>query len=390
MRHALLSGLACTLLLAFTNPAGGQVPDVFKSILPGLKHTPAGGTPPATTLPPDAASAPRQKSDQEIRSEIAPDITCTKPRERFNVAEKVAEYGGTAASLRLQRLVSTDMQFSDLSEEDRRLLNYLATTTVWVPAEIEAKVAAVYDTATGPFGSRPSPAPLQREALASIEEKLARLRLAVAEYPAEIRLVLNPKLADGAFARLGGIIQLSTRFLNGLADAEQGADFLLAHEVSHVYKRHAIKQIQFLLISSSEGWSLAKKLLQRASRGTQVDLMGDGVFALTTVPKIIEFVRSVQIKFGREQELEADACSTVWLKALQIDPYKAWEQYHATLGANDTAYSLEHPTYEERLSRFKEKVAGSNSGPAQKATDKGSVKKGGGQLIDDARQKRKP
>jgi len=390
VKHPLLAELACALVVCAAHPAQAQVPDVFKSILPGLKQTPPVATPPANPVPAEAAPASRQKSDGQIRSELSPDITCSRPRERFNVAEKVAEYGGTAATLRLQRMVSSDLRFSDLSAEDRRLLDYLAATTVWVPVEVESKLGAVYDTATGTFGSRPNVTELQREELAEIDRRLTRLRGAVADYPAEIRLTVNPQLADGAFARLGGMIQLSTGFLNGLRDTKEGADFLLAHEVSHVYKRHAVKQLQYRLVSTSEGWTLAKKLLQRALRGTQVDMIGDGVFLLTTVPQLIEFVRSTQIKFGREQELEADACSTVWLAAIQTDPYKAWVLFHETLGANNTSYSLEHPTHEERELRFKQKVAGTPSGSGSKGTDKGTVTKGGQQLIDDARRKKNP
>ena len=82
---------------------------------------------------------------------------------------------------------------------------------------------------------------------------------------------------------------------------------------------------------------------------------------LGTVPKLIDFVRSMQLKFNRDQELEADACSTVWLKDIGVDPIAAWDAYRATVGANadnPASYSASHPTTPEREARFKRKAAG--------------------------------
>lgn len=230
---------------------------------------------------------------------------------------------------------------------------------------------------------------LDRAALAEINDRLAKVKGAVAEYPAEIRLTYDSKLADGAFARFGGVIQLSERFLNGLSDAGTGADFLLAHEISHVYKRHAIKDIQFKMISSAEGWGLARKVLQRAQRGMEVDPLGDASFLVTTMPRLIEFVRSVQVQFTKDQELEADACSIHWLTAVQTDFYAAWNRYKAALGAN-TTYSLEHPTSQEREAWFKRRIAGGKDNAPDKSPDKGTVQRGGERIIQGGSRQKRP
>lgn len=380
--------LVLCLLLLSPSASQAQVGELFRRLLPGLgASAPAPGSPAATEAA--SAQAAPVKPIKDIRSEMAPDTQCNRPRERFNIGEKLAEYGGAVAALRLQRLISSDFQFADLKPEDHQMLRYLAQTTVWLPAEAETKLGAIYDGATGLFGFGRSVDELDRLAMDDIEQRLNRLRGIVSDYPADIRLTLDKDLKDGAFARFGGVIQLSKRFLNGLSDASTGADFLLAHEVSHIYKRHAMKSLQFMLISSGEGWDLAKKILQRAQRGMEIDPIGDGVFLFTTIPRLIEFVRSVQLHFGRDQELEADSCSTVWLKGIPTDPIDAWNNYHAKLGVN-TSYSVEHPSTEEREARFKRKVANAPVAPAAPSADVGTVKAGGKKIITDSTKKKPP
>ncbi len=393
MHANLKPALLCALLLLLATPVQAQFFDALKNALAELPRAAswqAGGS----SMPSAAeiAGAPAVKAAKDIESEMAPDVTCKKPRERFNVAEKVVEYGGAAASARLQRLITSNLQYGDLDPDDREMLRYLALTTVWLPAEVEARMGSIYSSVTSIFSGRKAElSELDRTALVQIQERLVKLRGTVADYPADIKLIVNPDLKDGAYASFGGIIQLSTRFLNGLEDAGAGADFLLAHEMSHIYKRHAIKQIQFQLVSSAEGWSLARAVLQRASRGMGTDLIGDGVFTLITVPRLFEFVKSVQVKFGKDQELEADSCSTVWLKAVETDPFEAWDKFHASLGGTDTSYSSEHPSNEERAARFRRRAANEPALGAEPRVDVGTVRKEGRKMIKQgASPKKKP
>ncbi len=375
------------LIALHAAPAQAQLLDILKRLpFPLGASAPGQGAAPADAL---ASAGPVQpiKAGQQIESEMAPDTQCKRPRERFNVGEKLAEYGGIAAGLRLQRLIASDFTHAELKPEDLQMLRYLAKTTVWLPAEAEAKLGSIYDGATSMFGLLKSVGDLDRLAMDDIEARLAKLRGTVTEYPADIRLSLDKTLADGAYARFGGVIQLSSRFLNGLVDAGAGADFLLAHEVSHIYKRHAMKDLQFKLISSSEGWELGKKVLQRAQRGMEIDPIGDGVFLFTTIPRLMNFIRSVQLSFGRDQELEADACSTVWLKAVQTDPFEAWDQYHAKLGVS-TSYAVEHPTHEEREARFRRRAAAAPAKAEATPVGVGTVKSGGQKIVTEAGKKK--
>lgn len=317
---------------------------------------------------------------------MAPDINCDRPREKFNLSEKLIDYGGMAASMRLERLMSSNFRFTELKPEDKEMLRYIAQTTVWVPAEIEGKLGQIYDTTSSFFGLAGEKLNESEQlAIEDIEKRLKVLRGVVDDYPSEIHLKLDKKLPDGAFSRFGGLILISERFLNGLEDSGSGADFLLAHEVSHIYKRHAIKNIQYKLISSEEGWGLAKSLLVRARSGTKI-VFEDVLFAVQTLPELIDFVRNVQVQFLKDQEFEADACSNVWLKAENIPQNEAWKNYQTVLGSSST-YSAEHPSSVDREARFFQKSA-ATLGAAQVGIDKGAVKKGGKELIKNARKEK--
>lgn len=362
--------------------ANAQLLDFLKNLAP-----PSAGTAsqPAASGQPGAAKSPAMQSaalaeeappvgaSKAALAELRPDVNCDRPREKFNLGEKLLAYGGTAASLRLERLVSTDFEYSSLTPQDKELLQYLAQTTVWVPPEIESKLGSIFTTTSSWFGGGPKLSELDELALKAAEERLNKLKTATSDFPAEIKLSVDTTLPDGAFAKFGGVIQISQSFLTSGLSNEAAADFVLAHELSHIYKRHAVKDMQYKLISSSEGWELGRKVLQRAQRGMAVDPIADGIFVFTTVPKLIEFVRSIQLKFGRNQELEADACSSGWLKTVGADPLAAWTAYRTTLGNNTTnenSYASTHPGTPERDARFRKKVAGKPDDKGKPATPK--------------------
>lgn len=385
MRHvssvcAVLAGVIATCI---PTSAGAQFGDLLnKLVAPVLKAGEAPSHPvtpaPGSTSEALVFEAPAAGPNKNVDAEMLPDTNCSRPQERFNIAEKVADYGGTQASLRLQRLIESDFRYSDLKPEDKKMLAYLARTTVWLPVEVEAKLGTVFDGGGSLFKKRPELSPLDQAAVDQVNERLTALKGVVTDFPADVRLSVDKSMPDGASARFGGVIQLSERFLGSVSESPAGADFLLAHELSHVYKRHAVKDMQFKLISTEEGWELGRKVLQRAQRGMAVDPINDGVFLFTTVPKLIEFVRSIQLKYGRHQELEADACAVVWLTGIGSDPITAWDAYKATIAASaggPSSYAPSHPSSEEREARFRRKAGGgetpatpkAQAGPARRA-----------------------
>jgi Zn-dependent protease with chaperone function len=382
-----LTSIACALALACTAaPAQTGLFDALKQILP----LPGQAKPGAALAPAAAAAAAALpiKVSPDIAGELKPDTNCSRPAEKFDVAEKLAHYGGQAASLRLAQLVASDFAYSSLTPQDRQMLQYLAQTTVWLPPELESRLRSLYDLGGGLFNfNKNTLTDEQLLAQAEIKKRLDELRALVPDYPIDLELAVDKGLPDGAFARFGGVILLSENFLNALEDAGEGAYFLLAHEMSHIYKRHAVKLIQYRLISSSEGWDLARPLLRRVQRGAGIDPIEDGMLLFTTAPLLIDFIRNTQITFGQHQELEADACSVVWLQRLKHEPTAAWHAYMAKLGAH-AAYAAEHPSSAEREKRFVAKARGKDLDRLA-SPDKGTVKALGQTLVPNPVKKKK-
>ena len=379
MRQHSMRWAVPVLLASLALPATADLLDALKQL--GPRDTSRQPTPEETA---GVANAPVVPPPNGYESEMSPDRNCSRPRDKFDVADKISSYGGMAASLRLQRLVTTNFQYSDLKPEDRKMLRYIAQTSVWVPPEVEIKLGDIYTKSQGFFKREEPLGELEAQAFDALQKRLERVRATVPEYPSEITLKVDHSLKDGAFSRFGGLIQLSDRFLNGLGDAGVGADFLLAHEMSHVYKRHAIKDVQFMLISSAEGWNLAKQVLRGVpgvgNRSSDMfDNLKDTVTGLATIPALIDFVKSVQISFGKDQESEADACSVVWLKALGDEPGEAWREYQKILGAN-SSYDEQHPSTADRRRNFEQR-AERDTVKSARSIDKGTVQKDGAKII---------
>lgn len=360
-RHALA---VCVTALVLSSPAHAQAQlfDLLKKL-----PAPGAGIPSTTLQPKDSTSAamvpsaPPVAARAGVEAELKPDADCSRPREKFDVAEKLLHYGGTAATLRLQRLVESDFKYDDLTDQDKAMLRYMALTTVWLPVKAENQVASIFDVASIWPGQGPKLTELDEDAINQISQRLELLKGQASDFPGKIRLVLDDQLSTGAFARFGSVISVSRSFLNGLTQDPAGADFVLAHELSHIYKRHPIKDLQYKLISSREGWELARKVLQRAYKGFQVDPLSDAAFGITVMPQLLLFVRNQQLSFGREQELESDGCSVAWLQGIGTDPISAWKAFRATLAATDTgptAYASSHPSTPEREERFTRKASG--------------------------------
>ena len=297
---------------------------------------------------------PALKASRQAEQELLPDRTCTRPLEKFDITAKAVEYAGTEAQLRLKRFTDSDFKFTDLTPADRKFLNYLAVTTIWVPLTIETYAARVYDMVTG---KKVTLLPMQRTAKEEAEARLKVFRDKVAGFPGDVRFEVNGKVSDGVYAELGALVTTSPGFL-GLMEANGAArDLLLSHELSHVYKRHRLKQLQTRLVTASAGFDLAKKLIELAYGQSSTNPVASIAFIATSGPALIEFVRQADLNFSKEQELEADACAAVWLQRANVDRCAAWRGF-AKIAPKDGAYALTHPATAEREANYFRKLDG--------------------------------
>lgn len=133
MKRPLISSAVGLVLLGAAASGHAQLGDLLNRIVPGAGQAsapvaPAPAKPGAATAGAPMKSAAMADGSQPvaalkgIKADLPPDRQCNQPQERFNIAEKLVEYGGTEASLRLDRLIKSDYKYSDLTPEDRQML----------------------------------------------------------------------------------------------------------------------------------------------------------------------------------------------------------------------------------------------------------------------------
>jgi Zn-dependent protease with chaperone function len=358
---------AFTLLMpAMARAQLPELPFKLPSFLQGGASAPQpdqpGARPPTQPVAPTAkgaaaaalAAAPAGVSGNPAAlADLKPDITCSRPQEGFDVMAKLTAYGGENARLRLQRLVSTDFRYDDLTPQDRQMLKYIAYTTVWIPPSIESRLGGLYSSLTGEKGDESFSASARRSM-----ERIELLKRQVPDFPGEIRLQVLRDMPNGASAQAGGLISIAQGFVSDLESQPSARDLILAHEMSHVYKRHALKEIQHQLVSSSAGFNIAKKLLgsslSASAAGGGGSFLTEAFGSLTLGVELVNFVRNLQISFGRDQELEADACAAVWMRRASMSTADAWKAFETAAAAPGNAgdYFKQHPSSAERKARF--------------------------------------
>lgn len=376
-------GLPALLLAAWLASAAqstrAQVPELpFKlpSFLQGGASAPAPATPSAAQALPKAQLAPKSALEQAgtgqapktpssaALSDLKPDIDCSRPQEGFDVIAKVVEYGGENARLRLERLVATDFRYDDLTPEDRAMLKYVAYTTVWVPPALESKIGSIYSALAASPGDESYSASARRS-----QERIVLLKQQVADFPGDIKLLVRKDMPSGAAAQAGGLISIAQGFVSDLEAQPSARDLILAHELSHVYKRHSLKEIQYQLVSTSAGFSIAKRLLGRAMPGGGSNALFEVIGSVQLGIELVNFVKGLQIRFSRDQELEADACAAVWMKRAKMDTNEAWKAFETVAASPGQAggYFEQHPSNAERRARFIAATKRQNSpAPAKK------------------------
>ena len=353
-----LGNAAARAMGASSQPAGASAPS-GGTILPA-----ASNAPPATAA--QAVTAPLEKltPSNAALAELRPDKQCTAVVENFDILQKAYDYAGTAAQLRLQTLIASNFAQSDLSPSDKQMLEYLAYTTVWIPTGVEEKIGKAW-SAVAFKGSDQSEhsGRSERKALARQAARLEEMRAAFEGFPGNAVLVVDRDQTDGAYSRVGGIITLSQRFVSIMDDRDGVRDVLLAHELSHQYKRHALKALQYQLINSAQGWNISKKLigatLAQSAKGNGNSVEGIGgvvdtvkmAFEAITLSKdVIDFVKANQTQYSVTQELEADACALRLLEKFSVDRRAAWVAFADVLTGPDASptYQSVHPSPQER------------------------------------------
>ena len=149
-----------------------------------------------------------------------------------------------------------------------------------------------------------------------------------------------------AFALPGGFVFVT----NGLVDLCQGnrdeLAFVVAHEMSHVIRRHSIDRL------------ISQKLLSAASLASP----GRGVLA----PWIRKVgLQALEKAYSRDQEFEADELGVLLMQAAGFEASAAMNALNRFSGLTATsddgglsAYFSTHPPVQDRIQRLKERFDG--------------------------------
>jgi len=178
--------------------------------------------------------------------------------------------------------------------------------------------------------------------VASVGEKVARAVGAKGdEYPYRFHVLADSRTVN-AFALPGGPVFVTEGLLVKLENEAQLAG-VLAHEVGHVVARHAAEQLakQEFTPSLVGAAAVASNDPQRPA------MMAQAVSAM------------VNMRFGRQEELEADALGVRFTAQAGYDP-RGMVRVMQILDAADAQHELEffstHPNPENRIGKLRERI----------------------------------
>jgi predicted Zn-dependent protease len=168
----------------------------------------------------------------------------------------------------------------------------------------------------------------------------ARLVAAAGESPYEFRFVVVRDPRVNAFAAPGGLIVVDTGLLGAAASPEEVAG-VLAHEMTHVLRRHTMRQVLF-----HSGLVSAVRLLFGAREGA-AEILSGAALDLTS------------LRFSREQEIEADRNALELLGRAHVSA-DGLARFFERLGSESggpSAWLSSHPAAAERAAALAGAIA---------------------------------
>ncbi len=216
-----------------------------------------------------------------------------------------------------------------------------AGATAWVldhfPVKKEVEWSAKMPPAWSQFGA---PLPETDPAFKAVQAILDRLKAAIPDnpgYPFKLYVIKNKQV--NAMALPGGTVVVLTGLLDQ-ADSPEEVAGVLGHEMTHVLKRHVIRQIIHNL-----GWSVWAGLF-----------LGDGDFG-----KAAEGLGQLgQLSFTRSQEQEADlGAAHILTKAnLPLEPFigffKKMQAQPETADSLFKNFMSDHPSNAARMEKLED------------------------------------
>ncbi len=211
--------------------------------------------------------------------------------------------------------------------------------TAWVLRHFSVKQEVEWSAKMPPgWGQFGSPLPATDPAVQAVQAILDRLKSAIPDnpgYPFKLYVIKNKQA--NAMALPGGTVIVLTGLL-GQADSPEEVAGVLGHEMTHVLKRHVIRQVVHKL-----GWRIWVGLF-----------LGSG-----DLSKAAEGLGQLgELSFSRKQEEEADqgAAQILSRAQLPIEPFigffKKMQAENSTADSPFKSFLSDHPTNTERMEKL--------------------------------------
>jgi len=186
-----------------------------------------------------------------------------------------------------------------------------------------------------------------QSAIKTIGAKLVQnTQAAQSPYTFQFHVLADPETIN-AFALPGGQIFITVGLLKHLENEDQIAG-VLGHEMGHVINRHSAQQM------SKQG------LLQGIVQGVSVGATNGNSSGMATEQIASYVANMVNLKYGRNDELEADKFGLHYMVENRYRPsqmVRVMEILQQTMGNNrQSEFSSSHPSPENRIIKLKEEM----------------------------------
>lgn len=224
-------------------------------------------------------------------------------------------------------------------------LRVLAKQKVWVPVSGERKMGEWMDQKYRKEGLVVEPAELARSLRPRYEMTKALLDGVVATLPADnpytFSLAITRADESNASVAPGGFVYVTTGMLQDKTLDRNDIALRLSHEVAHLTRRHALKEVQVKVVDALEITKGLKPLLDFAREPARV---------METLFGTMKATELMFQRFDQVQELEGDACGTYLLaKQNGVDAKAAVKRFAtARAGTGTKDWTASHPAPEER------------------------------------------
>lgn len=275
------------------------------------------------------------------------DVLCNR---LYDSASPVSMLFELATILGPSMLLSQAPDLTGYTVEQRKKvfteLRSLAKRKIWLPVSVEAKVGDWVNEKYVRDGEVVPADRLVRRDRERFERIKGLLETVAAKLPADnpfpLRLGVMRGDQPNANITLGGYIYITQGLLRDSSRSDPELALMLAHEVGHLTRRHALKDLQVKLIDAME---LANNIKGLAGFATD---------PMATISGVLGGVQAATLlfqHFEHVQEMEGDACGMQLVRQAQPTfALPAFQAYTARPAENAPALSWgrSHPPYEQR------------------------------------------